>query len=757
MIENIKNKLMEIKCMYIYAAIALLFAKILPYIIRANIVKKSEHTLSMAAFNITEIIGIIALVLFLGFAYRVSIADTISKAFTKATFFALAFIWIESIGDSRIATALGFNYANNIIVPIVYTAIYVVVAFSLVLISFLILGKKQISRGILGSISILIVNSGYRYLDGIVSETGHASVFLTVLFMILAAVIETFIICKIVLSGKKEQSSETIIKEDRNTKIRISLILAGVVLVICCTFQIVINNYYNPVYYIVEDLNTDKTLGFAYLLDGEFDVASQYFNSLNDKREMWEDIASNKFDADISASEQAKENPIIQLMRIESDNDSDAMLEFVYKCNTLSNQMILYDMYGDLEELDDSKKEIQKILFYNMCANNIFVRDDISVADVQKQSEKLIDSLAYFSGYEEVINEIDYFKSIAEIEVISEEKLKFILEKAEENPENIIYQYIACLYGTQYKDDYAKEYYDRIDEIAKNYLQLYESTMEPDEECLISTKKQVATWMMNIRHRRDAIELLSEINDEESKHLIMQCHYALDEMDKVTEIAEEIFSDNPHDMEALYYCSIDRIKAEDKDKSIEYLSLMADGLKNADDAEKNNYATLLFTALEYFCVHDTYANFVYNQYQYLNDEQKEELKKNEFLYNCTKSVLKSYATDSDFDYSFADKVMEEIGEVPQVLYTKGTTAYNAEDFDTAIECYTKSLEMMSDNPNCWYMLANAYDAKRDYKAAYECCEKCYKLIPQTDHNYDVFGVGYHNEKLMQALKVKLDK
>lgn len=757
MMEKLKSKLLENKCMYIYAAVALLFAKLLPYILRANIVKKSSHTLSMASFNITALFGLAVLFAFMGLAYRVSITDTFSKAFSKAAFLAVALIWIESIGDNRIASAIGFNFADNVVVPIIYIGIYVLVAIILVFVSFKILGESSIGRSILGSILFVVADSSFRYLDGVIAESGHASIFLTVLLMILVAAIETVIVCKIIATKNTENVSVVDVVE-KKIKVRIPLIIAGVVLVICCLFQVIKANYYNPVYYIVDDINRDSLIGYAYLIDGEFDEASHYFNSLVDKRKMWEFVSDEApEDSNVEWSEQAEINPIVQLMLIESNNDAEAMLDFTVANNTLGNQMILYDMYGDYDELAETQKEIQKIIYKNMCANNIFIRDDISVTDVQKYKAKLDEELTRYDGYEDAIKEIDYFKSISEIEVISEEKLRLVLEKAETNPENIVYQYIACLYGVQYKDDYAKEYYDRVDEIAKNYLQLYQSTMEPDEESLISIKKQVATWMMNIRHRRDAIELLSEINDEESKHLIMQCYYALDEMDKVAELAEDILSDNSCDMEALYYCSIDRIKAEDKNKSIEYLSLMADELKNADDAVKNNYATLLFTALEYFCVHDTYADFVFNQYQYLNDEQKEELKKNEFLYNCTKSVLKAYATDSDFDYSFANKVMEEIGEVPQVLYTKGTTAYNAEDFDMAIECYKKSLEKLPDNANCWYMLANAYDAKRDYKAAYECSEKCYELIPQTDHDYDSFGVGYHNEKLMQALKAKLDE
>ncbi|MDR0790635.1 MAG: tetratricopeptide repeat protein [Bacteroidales bacterium] len=83
-------------------------------------------------------------------------------------------------------------------------------------------------------------------------------------------------------------------------------------------------------------------------------------------------------------------------------------------------------------------------------------------------------------------------------------------------------------------------------------------------------------------------------------------------------------------------------------------------------------------------------------------------------------------------------------------FDNGTSALAKSDFQKAIECYEKAVELKPDYAVAYYIMGFAYEeGKQDYKKAVECYEKviecCKKAVeyePENAGAYSIMGAAY---------------
>ena len=79
-------------------------------------------------------------------------------------------------------------------------------------------------------------------------------------------------------------------------------------------------------------------------------------------------------------------------------------------------------------------------------------------------------------------------------------------------------------------------------------------------------------------------------------------------------------------------------------------------------------------------------------------------------------------------------------------FNEGYDWYNKQDYDKAIECYQKAIELNPDNANAYHGMGVAYEYKQDYDKAIECYQKAIELNPKDAVAYYNMGNAYYNKQ-----------
>lgn len=91
------------------------------------------------------------------------------------------------------------------------------------------------------------------------------------------------------------------------------------------------------------------------------------------------------------------------------------------------------------------------------------------------------------------------------------------------------------------------------------------------------------------------------------------------------------------------------------------------------------------------------------------------------------------------------------------LEEKGNDYLKRNEFDSAIECFTKAIEQSSDSVDVYYSLAKAYKYKEDYKNAIPAFEKYTELKPEDVEAKVLLGECYHQSGLYEKAREQYTK
>lgn len=375
-------------------------------------------------------------------------------------------------------------------------------------------------------------------------------------------------------------------------------------------------------------------------------------------------------------------------------------------------------------------------------------RDSLEEANIMDLHHQYDDTLAYN----------DLMTELADSDMkggVNRNSLKRIIDMADENEENMIYQLTAIEYGAEYvKSDRA--YYRKISELMKRYDNLYSKAHPTDEE-LLKEKLHLAEIMIDNNDYESVLEILHPVelkgNEEIEKYIIL-CYEGLGQQEQLAEYMEALIEMGDPSATEYYYAALSNLKIENVEKSLGYGVKLADTVIKASGEEKESNNKLLNSYVQYLCINDSRKKYV--QYKYsvneFSEKQVEIIDKSPLLKAYTEVTRYFY---NDMDYEKAQTAVGKIDELcPNMSMTwllRGNIYYDLRDFDKAIECYENCLQIDPNNLSAEYSMLTLYEVLQEYEKAYELCDRILEKTKHVKIEEDWYGIIYYTELLKEKL------
>ena len=153
-----------------------------------------------------------------------------------------------------------------------------------------------------------------------------------------------------------------------------------------------------------------------------------------------------------------------------------------------------------------------------------------------------------------------------------------------------------------------------------------------------------------------------------------------------------------------------------------------------------------------------WTDYQYKIYDSMTEGQIEETKTHALLWDYMTAMYQCFTTcDYEKAAESAERILSVRDDLPMGWYLKGTIAFGAKDFGTALESFQKAEECSGTIPALYFSIANTYDAMGDYENALNYSRKVENALPYQDHGGDVYGISYHNRNLYNALKSRMEE
>ena len=330
-----------------------------------------------------------------------------------------------------------------------------------------------------------------------------------------------------------------------------------------------------------------------------------------------------------------------------------------------------------------------------------------------------------------------------------------LLELANANPENMLYQLMAVMGGAQLLSDSA-QHYGKVVECAKRLdAMLVEENR--DVEDIVEEKLYLAQMMLNCENYATALDFLDEVRllgNTDVEDAILLCYQKQNDNENIIKYVEEL-RENGEDRAMLdYFIALAYLKSKNVDEALKNGVLLAEKVVAAGE-DREDVNALLYSLVEYMCISDSYEGYIdyYYRIKEYTEEQLAILAQSTLLSNYIQAMNAVY---NSRDYALAVSSLEAVeAELPglsKTWYLKGTAYFDMREYDNAIECFNKCIAIDEDNITATYSLAALYDTKGEYEKAYMLCEQILAVLPEVNHDKDWYGIAYHANALYGALK-----
>lgn len=432
----------------------------------------------------------------------------------------------------------------------------------------------------------------------------------------------------------------------------------------------------------------------------------------------------------------------------------------------------LLAVYAELEKQDEeeSTEEVQITELESENAEEISWRDycmqkcldngkfRAEYACMDRESLKKINISQLHKQYDEELSYGTVLRELVNTGVkgkIDKESLYKILDMADERADNLAYQLIAIEYSSEYLEDDAS-HYERILEAAKRYDALF-MKMNPTDEEIIEEKIYLVEIMMDCEDYANALEFMNSVDDKGNaiiEDYVMICYSELEQNEELATYTKALIDKEREKANIYYYAALSNLKIGLLDESIAYGVMLSDIVINSTDEEKEFNNALLNSYVQYLCISDKYENYI--QYRYRVKEFTQE--------QCAvieeAPLLREYINASNGiynlkDYELARKALDEVDKLSPDLsitwFLRGTSYFNEEKYEEAMQCFKKCIQIDPDNVTALYCMAALYDRAGEYEMSYQMCNQVIERLPYVNHEIDWYGVAYH----IAALKEKL--
>ncbi len=387
----------------------------------------------------------------------------------------------------------------------------------------------------------------------------------------------------------------------------------------------------------------------------------------------------------------------------------------------------------------------------------------ISLPDWEKLGEirlKLLQELGDGSENKEAIQAMQLLMTLQNKGTASPEAVDQALTAAEQMPESMLLQYLAFQTGSNYQIDSAS-HYQRTVEAARRYDQLF-SQVETEVEDQVIEKAEIAAAAFRCYDFGTAQEFYRKAHELDPRpELLLMAAACLERQEDFAgclSLAEQVFTEDPENDEALYLICINALKIGDVDRSLEAAGLLSELLLQDPTQAKEQE---LYTCAQYMVLKDdgSWTDYTFKVFDTLTEAQIQKAHSYPLLWNYLSAVNACFnLRDTDETKIFARGIEKDYADSIFSRYLTGAVLYDQGGFVEALACFQEAEEKCIEPvPALLFSIAQTYDALQDYEKSYQYSMQVKELLPAQDHGNDIYGISIHNDWLLDALKSELGK
>lgn len=443
-----------------------------------------------------------------------------------------------------------------------------------------------------------------------------------------------------------------------------------------------------------------------------------------------------------------------------SEKDNIAQLENYAKSLQISvNGMFrLLDVYAQMETLEEEQIQLRED-FVEVCISREWFSTKnrwMEEGDLKRNKiEDTIDKYKHRLFYNEVLV---WLQQAVRDAGVSYEKSKEVLSIAEKNKDNMVYQLVALIFGSQNVSKVDISYVTKLKKAAERFDNLYEQqlTEEADTQSILKEKMFVAGVLVQCLDYEGALSVLNSADKYgETEELIeykMFCLKSLGRFEELEQYADSLDSENINEI-AAYYSAIAYLKQGNVLESLKKGAILEQMVKEADSEKKEEIMKLMYSYVQFLCIYDT-ATAEYNcRVKEYDEEQLLILQKAPLLKNYIDTVNAIY---NEKNYEDADKFLTEIEKIcpglSTTMFLEGVMAFDNLDYERAEKAFMDCIKINDSNYAAIYSLAVIYDACEEYEKSYQMCKQAKEKMITIDHGIDWYGIGAHIDYLMSQLE-----
>lgn len=752
----------------------LLGAKLVPYLLRSLWLMATLNALTTIQYLLTEIAGMA--VAFGALYVCAKIFATESRESKSATLERVSLVTglyfgMDIVGNYAIDKFAADISTHGLIATGVIAGILLIICLYTynVICSIASAGEKKVSFGaeLLGGILLFlafnmstIVMTGMILLpfDYGVSFLNYSSLLLLIIF-IQSALIHFAVGCGL----KKAKSKE---KVSSHVHLLRTLVGGGLAVV---SLAVLMGEHILPSAKDLcnKDLRTETAKAQLLLGVGDIPTALQYFAGVKEHAGAWKQVANGeKVDYSVKFRGDDILNVLYYVSRPEEIMDK-ALVDAVEQTNPAWYPFYL-SIYHEMEDPDDRQAAAQREAAVLCVATNSFLnvfptREDIqqAAADITTLCDNCGEYIELYDAYR-VMNEVGRGDRTLESCVYD------LLDMADAHPDNLNLQLIAMETGVGYLKDDAW-HYERVAQVIERIDHMLAEN-EVTEDIRARFKSLFGDYLSAMNNLEAAEKYYQEAGQQGTNMQEINLKMAVrafmsNDTEKCYEYTKKAMESGEETPLLLHLNAVSCLKMGNQVDAVRSAGKLADFVKKGGSGDDYLLADLcLFNCVEYFAMADD-AYWTDFEYCFYSEEMSEELTvvfaEYPFLDTYCKALYyDKMIRDRDKAQTYADAMVQECPDSAQLWYIRGLAYSDGEKHEEAAKCFEKSLALDNRQLNTRFALANTYDALGRYREAYELTlsiEAEMGAGSEVNHSADVYGLGYHNPRLREALEYKLQE
>lgn len=503
--------------------------------------------------------------------------------------------------------------------------------------------------------------------------------------------------------------------------------------------------------------------GYGALWEGNMEGAVSAFDLSEARIHAYESVVDENSGYSLEPIYNQYQDDIVISVLYLSERDSIQQLEGGIRNHTLGMEWYpaLLRHFCGLEEHTDIQKILQEEMLLKLAAAERYTEEGPLFAGDLEDGKMA--AVSVLKGYREELAACSMFRLMLQYGTqggYTAELTEQALNLAEANQDSLLLQYIAYQIGSSYRVDEAW-HYGRTLEAIQRFDRMFDDGTRTEEQIAMEKYDlgEAAAGCYAYEAALGYYEASYALSNESGTAL--QCARICEKLgnyERCAEMAGNCLQLDPDNTQALYLAALSALKTRDTETVLEMAGKLGD--LTAGPNGNTETESCLYSCVQYLAMDDSarWTDYQYRIYDSMTEEQIEETKTHALLWDYMTAMYQCFTTcDYEKAAESAERILSVRDDLPMGWYLKGTIAFGAKDFGTALESFQKAEECGGTIPALYFSIANTYDAMGDYENALNYSRKVENALPYQDHGGDVYGISYHNRNLYNALKSRMEE